>query len=120
MKCRVLLISILLISAVLAQAGARLTAVEARDHVGETATVCGAVASAHYAARTRGTPTFLNLDKPYPNQMFTVLIWGTDRPKFGAPEERYGNKAICASGKIEIYRGVPEIIARDPEQIKIQ
>jgi len=39
-------------------------------------TVCGTVASAHFAARSKGQPTFINLDKPYPNQIFTVLIWG--------------------------------------------
>ena len=36
-------------------------ATEARNHVGETATVCGNVASTHYAA-SRGRPTFINLD----------------------------------------------------------
>jgi hypothetical protein len=44
----------------------KLTAVEAKDHIGERATVCGRVASTRYAATTRGKPTFLNLDKPYP------------------------------------------------------
>ncbi len=43
-----------------------LTAKEAAEHVGEVATVCGKVASATYAARSRGRPTFLNLDEPYP------------------------------------------------------
>jgi hypothetical protein len=44
----------------------RLTAADAKDHIGEQATVCGKVASSRYAATTRGKPTFLNLDKPYP------------------------------------------------------
>jgi hypothetical protein len=44
-----------------------ITATQARDHVGERATVCGAVVSTHYAASTHGNPTFINLDKPYPN-----------------------------------------------------
>jgi hypothetical protein len=29
---------------------------------------------------------FLNLDQPYPREVFTVLIWGSDRAKFGTPE----------------------------------
>ena len=78
----------------------------------------GVVASAHFATRTRGNPTFLNLDKPYPSQIFTVLIWGIDRAKFGAPEALYQAKHICATGTIESYRGVPEIIAREPGQIQ--
>lgn len=97
-----------------------ITASEAKNHIGETATVCGEVASTKYAASSRGQPTFINLDKPYPNQIFTILIWGSDRPKFGRPEETYRGKSICVTGKIKEYRGVPEIIAYEPAQIKVQ
>jgi hypothetical protein len=91
---------------------------EAKAHIGETATVCGNVASSRYAASTKGQPTFLNLNKAYPNHVFTVLIWGENRRKFGAPESDYKDKRICASGKITEYRGAPEIIVSDPTQIK--
>ena len=82
--------------------------------------MCGVVASARYADRSRGQPTFLNLDKPYPDTIFTILIWGEDRPKFGAPETTYRDKRICASGIISEYRGQPEIVAREPKQIREQ
>jgi len=95
------------------------TASEAKDHVGEVATVCGEVVSTHYAASTKGQPTFLNLDKPYPNPVFTVLIWGSNRSKFGTPENHYKGKHICATGKITEYRDRPEIVADKPEQIKL-
>jgi hypothetical protein len=97
-----------------------LTSAEAKNHVGEKATVCGKVVSTHYAARTKGSPTFLNLDEPYPNQIFTVLIWGNDRAKFGIPESKYENKTICVTGLIKDYRGVPEVVAEEPSQIVIQ
>jgi hypothetical protein len=97
-----------------------ISAPEAKKHVGEKATVCGEVVGTHYAARSRGNPTFINLDKPYPNQIFTVLIWGSDRPKFGDPEEAYRSKRICATGKISDYKGVPEIVAYEPSQIKVE
>lgn len=90
---------------------------EAAAHVGETATVCGVVASTNYAVRSKGQPTYLNLVRPYPNQIFTVLIWGSDCPKFGAPEAVLMGKSICATGTIKEYRGKPEIIATDPKQI---
>jgi DNA/RNA endonuclease YhcR with UshA esterase domain len=95
----------------------RLTAAEAGDHVGEVATVCGTVASARYAASSKGKPTFLNLDKPYPNQAFTIVIWGSDRSKFGRPELEYHEKRICVTGKIAEYRGKPQVVAEDPKQI---
>ena len=98
----------------------RLTAPEAKDHIGEQATVCGKVASARYAATTRGKPTFLNLDKPYPSQVFTILIWGDNRAKFGIPEEQYRDKQICVTGKITEYRSGPEIVVSDPQNIEVQ
>jgi DNA/RNA endonuclease YhcR with UshA esterase domain len=97
-----------------------ISAADAKNHVGERATVCGEVASTHFAASSRGNPTFINLDKPYPNQIFTVLIWGTNRPKFRDPEEAYRGKHICVTGKISDYKGAPEIIAYEPSQIKVQ
>ena len=116
-------ILILVFAVVLTALGAAQTSIsaaEAKDHIGQKATVCGDVASSHYAARTRGNPTFLNIDKPYPNQIFTVLIWGSDRSKFGNPEGDYRDKRICVSGKISEYKGVPEIVAYEPSQIRIQ
>jgi micrococcal nuclease len=103
-----------------AQAQKRLSASEAKDHIGETATVCGSVASARYASSTKGQPTFLNLDKSYPDQIFTVLIWGSNRHKFGEPEKEFNAKRICVTGKIAEYRSAPEIIADDPKQIRIE
>jgi hypothetical protein len=57
---------------------------EAAKHVGERGTVCGRIASEHKSTSSRGTPTFINLDKPYPNQVFTVLTWESNRAKVGA------------------------------------
>ena len=96
---------------------ANLTAREAKDHVGEVRTVCGTVASAHYATGSKGQPTFLDLDEPYPKEIFTILIWGSDRAKFGRPESKYRDSQVCVNGKIELYRGIPEIIATEPSQI---
>ena len=94
-----------------------ITAAEAAKHVGEKATVCGVVASAHYASRSKGQPTFLNLDKPYPHPIFTALIWGDDRPKFDQPEVRLRDKRICTTGTIGLHEDVPEITLRDPSQL---
>lgn len=105
-------------SGVFAQAK-KLTTAEAKDHIREQATVCGKVASTRYAATTRGKPTFLNLDKPYPSQVFTIGIWGENRERFGTPEEKYRDKQVCVTGKITEYRGAPEIVVSDPHDIEI-
>lgn len=97
-----------------------LTTAEAKSHIGETATVCGEVVSTRYAASTKGHPTFLNLDKPYPKQEFTIVIWGEDRGKFGTPEDAYRDKRVCVTGKLVEYRGKPEVIANDPKQLMLE
>ena len=90
-----------------------LTAAEATDHIGSTATVCGTVASTKFAQRSNAQPTYLNLDRPYPDQLLTVVIWGTDRASFGEPEKLYSGKRICVTGKVELFKGRPQIIARE-------
>ena len=93
---------------------------EARNHFGQTRTVCGTVTSAQYLVRTKGQPTVLNLNRPYPDQVFTVLIWGRDRAKFSAPPETcYRGKQISVTGRIVQYRGKPEIIVNDPSQLAV-
>lgn len=110
----------IVLTGVAAEAQSSLTSADAKKHIGERATVCGDVVSTHYAPRTHGNPTFINLDKPYPDQVFTLLIWGTDRSKFGDPEQAYRGKRVCVTGNISDYKGVPEIVAHEPAQIKVQ
>jgi hypothetical protein len=82
--------------------------------------VCGVVASGRYSERARGKPTFLDMDKAYPQQVFTVVIWGENRAKFGAPERELRDKRVCVTGRIEQYQGKPEIVASEPRQIERQ
>ena len=100
---------ILLFCASIAWAGSTLATTEAARHIGERATVCGDIASVHTATHSRGTPMFINLDKPYPAQVFTVLVWGSARANVGNLPH---NGRICATGTIADYRGTPEIIIR--------
>lgn len=113
--------SLLLLSllSTLSFAAASISASEAKNHAGENATVCGQVASTHYAATSKGQPTFLNIDQPYPNQIFTILIWGSDRAKFGAPEATYRGKRVCVTGLVEMYKNAPEVTAHRPNQISL-
>ena len=74
-RSRLSLLAVILLSVSPALAQKTLTATEAKDHIGEQGTVCGKVVSTRYAESSRGSPTFLNFDQPYPNQVFTLLIW---------------------------------------------
>jgi DNA/RNA endonuclease YhcR with UshA esterase domain len=95
-----------------------ITPADVSKHIGQTKTVCGKVASTFYSVRSKGQPTFINLDQAYPNQIFTIVIWGSDRVKFkNSPETFFKDKSVCVTGKIDTYKGRPEIIVRDPSQI---
>ncbi len=113
-----LVVLIVCFQTVATEAQQRINPSDAQQYVGKRATVCGRVASAFYAARSRGRPTFLNLDRPYPNATFTAVIWGEKRSKFSEPPERgYQGKRICVTGTITTYRSLPEIVVSDPSQI---
>lgn len=93
---------------------------EAIKFIGQQKTVCGMVVGVHQATRSKGQPTFMNLNKPYPQQVFTILIWGSDRSKFEKPLEALSGKEICVTGVIQSFRGKPEIIVKDPSQIMVK
>jgi hypothetical protein len=92
----------------------KISAAYAKDHIGKEAIVCGTVASTRYAETSRGRPTFLHFGQPYPNHVFTVVIWGDKRQLFGQPELKYANMQICVSGTIEIHDSKPQIVAQNP------
>ena len=87
-----------------------LTTSEAASHTGEKKTVCGEIVGVHTATNSHGSPTFINLDKPYPHQAFTLLIWSDDKSTVG---ELPTTGRICATGTISQYRGSPEIVLHD-------
>jgi hypothetical protein len=88
--------------------------------VGQKATVCGKVVGIHFVSSGKGQPTFIHFDEQYPNQIFTLVIWGSDRQKFGRPEDAYRDKDVCVTGKIETYLGIPQIVATNPNQVQVQ
>jgi len=88
-----------------------LTSFDGAARVGQNATVCGVVVSPTYLS---GGPTFLNLDVPYPNQHFTILIWPEDRSRYAhPPEEVFAGRLTCVAGFIGSYNGVAQIEARE-------
>lgn len=84
-----------------------ISAADARNHVGEKATVCGKVADERTVTSSSEEPTFINLDAPYPRQIFTIVTWREDRPAVGKLPGQ--GSRVCITGLIEKYRGVPEI-----------
>jgi DNA/RNA endonuclease YhcR with UshA esterase domain len=109
---------VLLIGIDALDAQAYYTAKQAASHIGEKITVCGKVASSIFLHKSRSKVTLLNIDQPYPDQIFTVVIPYKSRIKFIRPEVQFLNKEICITGSVTIYKRTPEIIVYDPDQIQ--
>ena len=99
---------------------------EAGSYIGQHKVVEGTIVGTHYVADTKSQPTFLDFHKPY-QSYFKCIIWGRDREKFikefpPNPESYFLNKHVQITGLLEEYpegSGVPEIVIRDPSQIKV-
>ena len=66
-------------------------------------------------------PTFINIGGKYPDQLLTIVIWGNIREKLGyAPEDKkYTGGMAVITGKVELYKGKPQIVITDPKQLSI-
>jgi DNA/RNA endonuclease YhcR with UshA esterase domain len=98
------------------------TTIDAKDaakHINEKVTICEKVAGGKFLSSSN--ITLIDLGGSHPNELLTLLIKGDDRKKFKtAPEEEFKGKTVCVTGQVIDYKGKPEIIITDPEQIKVQ
>ncbi len=101
----------------------RITAADAKKHVGDTVTVCGKVVDtkvSRYGLAGRGKPVSFDLDQPEPNPVFYFVAFGAQP---AGPEEvlaAYKGKSVCVTGRIAAVAGVPYIMAADRSLIKTQ
>ena len=42
-------------------------------------------------------------DAPYPNHVFTAVIWGSDRRQFQPALENWQGRAVCVTGPVEFF-----------------
>jgi len=89
---------------------------DAARHVGETVVVQGMVAGVGHSQRSN--TTFINFCKPYPDQCFAALIFSRARLLFEDPQHWAGERILVA-GKVNLYRGKPEIILEQPAQVRV-
>jgi hypothetical protein len=68
-----------------------------------------------YSARTMGEMTLVNLGAAYPDQLLTLVLRESAKDKFKDLE----GKVITVTGKVIDYKGKPEIVVTDEQQLKI-
>ena len=85
---------------------------EAKDHVGEVATVVGKVFGVYVSQKG---DVFINIGGAHPNQPFTAVCFQEAIP---ADElKKYDGKTVKVTGKIKEYNGQIEIILDQADQI---
>ena len=90
------------------------------EHVGDSVSLTAKVYSTRYFENAKDAPTLLNLGAAFPHQLLTVVIYGTERKNFSeAPENFYKDKTIRITGKVELYKGKPQIVAKTSSQILV-
>lgn len=84
---------------------------------GEKVKICGTVVSTYKSQKGN---VFINLDKQYPNQIFSISIFSSSMINFTYEPEKYlKGKTICVKGKISEYRGIPSMIIENQRHIEI-
>ncbi len=83
--------------------------IQAKQHIGKNkeVTICGKVVSTRYS---RSGNLWMNLDKQFPNQVFSVFIRKKDLSNFSYdPQEYLEGRVIKIKGKVQDFNGVPTI-----------
>jgi hypothetical protein len=87
---------------------------DAAAHAGETGCVSARVLRVY---TSRAGNTFLDFCADYRHCPFTSVIFSSDKQKFGNLGSLAGRR-VEIRGAITVYNGKPEIIIRDPDQVR--
>jgi DNA/RNA endonuclease YhcR with UshA esterase domain len=92
----------------------RISAVEAKEHIGAEAVVKGKIVEVNVGERI----TRLNFEEAYPKTPFTAVIFPRSTNQF--PEiEKLKSKTVEVSGKIAAYRERPQIVLTSSNQVRV-
>lgn len=84
---------------------------------GDNVRICGTVVSTFKSSKGN---IFINLDKQYPNQVFTISIFASSLVNFSYEPEKYlKGKKICVKGQISEFNGTPSMIIDDENDIDL-
>lgn len=56
----------------------------------------------------------------YPNKLLEIPIWKENRAKFSYDLQSLDETNVCVTGTVKEYRGKPEIVVTNPNQIAKQ
>jgi DNA/RNA endonuclease YhcR with UshA esterase domain len=112
-----LIISQTILAIATAQTATVIPANEAAAHVNEWATVEGVVAKVF---TSKSGNTFLNIGATYPNQTFTGWILPASPVNKSPVLSGIERKRVKITGRIELYKGKPEIRINAASQLEVK
>ena len=94
---------------------------EVKSHIGDSIASRGKVFGVRYFPDAKNAPTLINIGGAFPNQLLTVVITGDIRKEmpFQPTEEFLKEKEVIIRGKIELYKGKPQIVVSHLSQFQI-
>lgn len=103
--------------------GDSITPAEAGKNVGKNTKVCGRVEEIREEPDIKEVPFLLNFDSTHPDVLFFALVRSAFQYRVGDwpanPEIFYLGKHVCASGVIQVWRGIPYITAGHDYQLEV-
>jgi hypothetical protein len=101
-------------------AGETVSTKDAAKYVGKTVTVVGTVAST-LCTNEKGKSSYINLDRPYPDDPFVVRIAGEHCDQMDQAIFKKGTK-INVTGEVNLTEKTkkPYIVVNAPTQVKIE
>ncbi len=89
---------------------------QAPDNIGATTCVSGVVNNVYVSATDT---TFINFCEDFQTCPFSSVVFVDDKSNFRNISD-YEGKAVSITGKIDTYRGRPQITLREPAQLRLE
>lgn len=76
----------------------------AAERIGEEVMVKGKIVTTFYAEFSKGKPTFLNLEKPFPNNPIVIIIFEEQLEQLHINAKDYRDKMVLVKGIVKQYK----------------
>ena len=94
---------------------------EAKDHIGDSVHIVSKIYGVKYFADAKEPVTLINIGAAYPNQLLTAVVRKDVRGKMltEPTQENLVGKEVHLRGKVELFKGKPQIMITDPSQFQL-
>ncbi|MCB0782361.1 MAG: hypothetical protein KDC03_22970 [Flavobacteriales bacterium] len=121
MRSLLLLLAVMATAAATAQSPCNVTLDDIMKHPGERVVFCGTPDEVMTPPDWKGDPVLLNFGGTYPEQAFSVVVWGelhggTQANLIGT----YAGQPVQVSGWVKEHDGVPMMYLKDLQDLQLQ